>query len=150
MLVLETSSKFIIFLWTCLHHRKLTKHQMEHLGSWYCQFLCPLHLHYTYLSDGTTLLVLQVSMPTPESANAAAYGSSGGYPANPGGPGQIGFGVIFFVTLLTIYNMPQYTCVLVAVETIQEVRTELQNSVLVHVYEVLSDHIYWYMYNLDI
>ena len=32
-------------------------------------------------------------MPTPESANAAAYGSSGGYPANPSGPGQIGFGV---------------------------------------------------------
>lgn len=80
-------------------------------------------------------------MPTPESANAAAYGSSGGYPANPGGPGQIGFGVIFFVTLVTLYNMPQYTCVLVAIETIQEVRTKLQNFLLVHVhvYVVLSD-----------
>lgn len=35
----------------------------------------------------------QVTMPTPESANAAAYGSSpGGYPTNPSGPGQLGFG----------------------------------------------------------
>ncbi|XP_063446486.1 annexin A4-like isoform X3 [Mytilus trossulus] len=36
----------------------------------------------------------QVSMPTVESASAAAYGtSSGGYPGQPGQPGQIGFDV---------------------------------------------------------
>lgn len=33
--------------------------------------------------------------------------------------------------------MPQYTCVLIAVETIQEVRTELGNFLLVHVNEGL-------------
>lgn len=33
--------------------------------------------------------------------------------------------------------MPQYTCVLIAVETIQEVGTEHGNFLLVHVYEGL-------------
>ena len=61
---------------------------------------CSIQCYQTSPSDvikiSNLFAIQQVSMPTPESASAAAYGSAPGgmpYTTNPSGPGDLGFGV---------------------------------------------------------